>query len=237
MSEHQVHYAQPDLEKKNWTVYPKSSFQIQVGFAFHLEIKSGGRVETESMLSSGKFAVSVVKGLPCHLQLLVHSCVPGKFGVLIHQQSLWLPLCQRYQKLLQWPGSLGLIGQETHLTWTPYRTYGGGAPDDLKASVKSTWASITWAEPQAGWFTQKEAQANIEFIEMIRTLMIEILFLIDVILSDFLRCIIITMSGKEVLEGFTVCVMKLNQESNNQMIRKWKARDPVSSFTSQSSRC
>ncbi len=38
------------VEKKNWTVAqcPKSSFQIKVNFAFHLEIKvpeSGGRVE------------------------------------------------------------------------------------------------------------------------------------------------------------------------------------------------
>ncbi len=35
------------VEKKNWTV-PKSSFQMKVNFAFHLEIKvpeSGGRVE------------------------------------------------------------------------------------------------------------------------------------------------------------------------------------------------
>ncbi len=38
------------VEKKNWTVLsgPKSSFQMKVYFAFHLEIKvpeSGGRVE------------------------------------------------------------------------------------------------------------------------------------------------------------------------------------------------
>ncbi len=35
-------------EKKNWTVGPKSCFQMKVNFPFHLEIKvpeSGGRVE------------------------------------------------------------------------------------------------------------------------------------------------------------------------------------------------
>ncbi len=60
---------------------PKSSFQMRVNFAFHLEIKvpeSGGRVERHSI----DFAWSPVWsfhsqwwfGLPCHLLVLVH-CV------------------------------------------------------------------------------------------------------------------------------------------------------------------
>ncbi len=60
---------------------PKSSFQIKVNFAFHLEIKvpeSGGRVERHRMHVAWSPVWSSHSqwwfGLPCHLLVLVH-CV------------------------------------------------------------------------------------------------------------------------------------------------------------------
>ncbi len=69
-------------EKKNWTWSgPKSSFQMKVNFAFHLEIKvpeSGGRVERNRIHVAWSPVWSFHSqwwfGLPCHLLVLVH-CV------------------------------------------------------------------------------------------------------------------------------------------------------------------
>ncbi len=71
------------VEKKNWTVaqWSKSSFQMKVNFAFHLEIKvpkSGGRVERHRIHVAWSpvwgFHSQWWFGLPCHLLVLVH-CV------------------------------------------------------------------------------------------------------------------------------------------------------------------
>ncbi len=111
---------------------PKSSFQMKVHFAFHLEIKvpeSGGR-GTESMLLEVQCEVSTVSDdLGCHVICWCWSTVfsevhsqrshlPGNFRALHASfcwQALWrcwfhfpaglgtCPHCQRYQKLVQWP--------------------------------------------------------------------------------------------------------------------------------------
>ncbi len=74
-------------EKDNWTVAtglllsdPKSSFQMKVNVAFHLEIKvpeSGGRVERHIIHVAWSplwsFHSQWWFGLPCHLLVLVHS--------------------------------------------------------------------------------------------------------------------------------------------------------------------
>ncbi len=111
---------------------PKSSFQMKVNFAFHLEIKvpeSGGRVERHRIHVAWSPVWSFHSqwwfGLPCHLLVLVHcvfwsqrSHLPGNFRALHASfcwQALWrcwfhfpaglgtCPHCQRYQKLVQWP--------------------------------------------------------------------------------------------------------------------------------------
>ncbi len=70
-------------EKKNWTVaqWSKSSFQMKINVAFHLEIKvpeSGGRVERHRIHVAWSpvwyFHSQWWFGLPCHLLVLVH-CV------------------------------------------------------------------------------------------------------------------------------------------------------------------
>ncbi len=77
---------------------PKSSFQMKVNFAFHLEIKvpeSGGRVERHRIHVAWSPVWSFHSqwwfGLPCHLLVLVHcvsevhsqrSHLPGNFRVL-----------------------------------------------------------------------------------------------------------------------------------------------------------
>ncbi len=78
--QHQKHLTWA-VEKKNWTVGPKSSFQMKVNFAFHLEIKvpeSGGRVERHKIHVAWSPVWSFHSlwwfGLPCHLLVLVH-CV------------------------------------------------------------------------------------------------------------------------------------------------------------------
>ncbi len=67
--------------EKNNSGGPKSSFQIKVNFAFHLEIKvpeSGGRVERHRIHVAWSPVWSFHSqwwfGLPCHLLVLVH-CV------------------------------------------------------------------------------------------------------------------------------------------------------------------
>ncbi len=111
---------------------PKSSFQMKVNFAFHLEIKvpvSGGRVERHRIHVAWSPVWSFHSqwwfGLPCHLLVLVHcvfwspqSTQPRHFRALHASfcwQALWrcwfhfpaglgtCPHCQRYQKLVQWP--------------------------------------------------------------------------------------------------------------------------------------
>ncbi len=93
---------------------PKSSFQMKVNSAFHLEIKvpeSGGRVETHRIHVAWRSIVfSEVHSQSSHL--------PGHFRALhasFWWQALWrcwfyftaglgtCPHCQRYQKLVQWP--------------------------------------------------------------------------------------------------------------------------------------
>ncbi len=71
---------------------PKSSFQMQVNFAFHLEIKvpeSGGRVERHRIHVAWSpvwsFHSQWWLGLPCHLLVLVH-CV-----FWVHSQCSHLP--------------------------------------------------------------------------------------------------------------------------------------------------
>ncbi len=100
---------------------PKSSFQMKVNFAFHLEIKvpeSGGRVERHRIHVAWSPVWSFHSqwwfGLPCHLLVLVH-CVVEHCHASFCWQALWrcwfhfpaglgtCPHCQRYQKLVQWP--------------------------------------------------------------------------------------------------------------------------------------
>ncbi len=130
---------------------PKSSFQMKVNFAFHLEIKvpeSGGRVERHRIHVAWSPVWSFHSqwwfGLPCHLLVLVHcvfwvhsqrSHLPGNFRALpcfllltsfmemlisFSSRTWHLPTLPKVPKA----GSmtmvlLCLIGQQTHLTWTP----------------------------------------------------------------------------------------------------------------------
>ncbi len=110
---------------------PKSSFQMKVNFAFHLEIKvpeSGGRVERHRIHVAWSPVWSFHSqwwfGLPCHLLVLVHcvsevhsqrSHLPGNFRALhastsfmemlisFSSRTCHLPTLPRYQKLVQWP--------------------------------------------------------------------------------------------------------------------------------------
>ncbi len=86
---------------------PKSSFQMKVNFAFHLEIKvpeSGGRVERHRIHVAWSPVWSFHSqwwfGLPCHLLVLVHcvfwvhsqrSHLPGNFRAL-HASFCWQAL-------------------------------------------------------------------------------------------------------------------------------------------------
>ncbi len=87
---------------------PKSSFQMKVNFAFHLEIKvpeSGGRVERHRIhVAWSQCEVSTVSddlGLPCHLLVLVH-CV-----FWVHSQRSHLP---GYFRALMLPSADKLYG-------------------------------------------------------------------------------------------------------------------------------
>ncbi len=108
---------------------PKSSFQMKVNFAFHLEIKvpeSGGRVERHRIHVAWSPVWSFHSqwwfGLPCHLLVLVHcvfwspqSTQPSTrifystscFLLLTSFMELLISFSsrtsQRYQKLVQWP--------------------------------------------------------------------------------------------------------------------------------------
>ncbi len=79
----QKHLTWAKKKKITWLLVsgPKSSFQMKVHFAFHLEIKvseSGGRVERHRIQAAWSpvwgFHSQWWFGLPCHLLVLVH-CV------------------------------------------------------------------------------------------------------------------------------------------------------------------
>ncbi len=79
---------------------PKSSFQMKINFAFHLETRSLEEEwrGTESMLLEVQCEVSTVSDdLGCHVICWCWSTVyfPAGLGTCPH--------CQRYQKLVQWP--------------------------------------------------------------------------------------------------------------------------------------
>ncbi len=142
---------------------PKSSFQIKVNFAFHLEIrvpKSGGREERHRI----HVAWSPVWSL--HSQMMIwftvfsevhshRSHLPGNFRAL-HASFCWQALwrcwfhfpaglgtcshCQRYLKLVQWPCYYCLIGHETRLSWTPENLW--ETPDPTILMTWRTWASL-----------------------------------------------------------------------------------------------
>ncbi len=151
---------------------PKSSFQMKVNFAFHLEIKV-----PESWSPVWSFNSQWWFGLLCHLLCWstvfseVHSQrshLPGNFRALHASfcwQALWrcwfhfpaglgtCPHCQRYQKLVQWPWCY-CAWLASKLAWPePHRKSMGYCQeederhqthnaDELKATVKETWASI-----------------------------------------------------------------------------------------------
>ncbi len=163
---------------------PKSSFQMKVNFAFHLESRSQSLEEecrgTESMLLEVQCEVSTVSDdLVCHVICWCWSTVfsevhsqrshlPGNFRALHASfcwQALWrcwfhfpaglgtCPHCQRYQKLVQWPWCY-CAWLASKLAWPePIENLWGivkrkmrdtrpNNADDLKATVKETWASI-----------------------------------------------------------------------------------------------
>ncbi len=164
---------------------PKSSFQMKVNFAFHLEIKvpeSGGRVERHRIhVAWSPVEVSTVSDdLGCHVICWCWSTVfsevhsqrshlPGNFRALHASfcwQALWrrwfnfpaglgtCPHCQRYQKLVQWPWcycawlasklspDLNPIENLWGIVKRKMRDTRPNNADDLKATVKETWASI-----------------------------------------------------------------------------------------------
>ncbi len=98
---------------------PKSSFQMKVNFAFHLEIKvpeSGGRVERHRIHVAWSLVWSFHSqwwfGLPCHLLVLVHcvfwvhsqrSHLPGNFRAL-HASFCWQALWRCW---FHFPAGLG----------------------------------------------------------------------------------------------------------------------------------
>ncbi len=158
---------------------PKSSFQMKVNFAFHLETRSQSLEEewrgTESMLLEVQCEVSTVSDdLGCHVICWCWSTVfsevhsqrshlPGNFRALHASfcwQALWrcwfhfpaglgtCPHCQRYQKLVQWPWCYSawlaskLAWPEPHRESMKMRDTRPNNADELKATVKETWASI-----------------------------------------------------------------------------------------------
>ncbi len=136
---------------------PKSSFQMKVNFAFHLEIKV-----TESMLLEVHCEVStVIDDLGFHVICWCWSTVfsevhsqrshlPGTFRALhasFYWQALWrcwfyfpaeldtCPHFQRYQKLVQRENLWSIVKSKMRDTRP-------NSADDLKAAIKATWASL-----------------------------------------------------------------------------------------------
>ncbi len=175
------------VEKNNWTVLsgPKSSFQMKVNFAFHLEIKvpeSGGRVERHRIHVAWSPVWSFHSqwwfGLPCHLLVLVHcafwspqSTQPSTRKFLEHfmlpsadklygdadfifQQDLAPAHTAKGTKswfndhgvtVLNWPANSPDLNPIENLWGIVKRKMRDTRPnnaDDLKATVKATWASI-----------------------------------------------------------------------------------------------
>ncbi len=160
---------------------PKSSFQMKVNFAFHLEIKvwrkSGEAQNPCCLKSSVKFPQSVMiwaamssaaVGPLCFLKSTVNAAIYQEILELHASfcwQALWrcwfhfpagfgtCPHCQRYQKLVQWPWCY-CAWLASKLAWPePHRESMGivkrkmrdtrpNNADELKATVKETWASI-----------------------------------------------------------------------------------------------
>ncbi len=160
---------------------PKSSFQMKVNFAFHLEIKvpeSGGRVERHRIHVAWSPVWSFHSqwwfGLPCHLLVLVHcvfwvhsqrSHLAGNFRALpcfllygdadfIFQQDLAPAHTAKGTKswfndhgvtVLDWPANspdLNPIDNIWGIVKRKTRDTRPNNADELKATVKETWASI-----------------------------------------------------------------------------------------------
>ncbi len=160
---------------------PKSSFQMKVNFAFHLEIKvpeSGGKVERHRIHVAWSPVWSFHSqwwfGLPCHLLVLVH-CVfwspQSTQEILEHfmlpsadklygdadfifQQDLAPAHTAKGTKswfndhgvtVLDWPANSPDLNPIENLSGIVKRKMRDTRPnnaDDLKATVKETWASI-----------------------------------------------------------------------------------------------
>ncbi len=158
---------------------PKSSFQMKVNFAFHLESKvpeSGGRVERHRIHVAWSPVWSFHSqwwfGLPCHLLVLVHcvfwvhsqrSHLPGNFRAadklygdadFIFQQDLAPAHTAEGTKswfndhgvtVLDWPANSPDLNPIENLSVIVKRKMRDTRPniaDELKATVKETWASI-----------------------------------------------------------------------------------------------
>ncbi len=164
---------------------PKSSFQMKVNFAFHLEIKvpeSGGRVERHRIHVAWSPVWSFHSqwwfGLPCHLLVLVHcvlwspqSMQPSTRRFLEHfmlpsadklygdadfifQQDLAPAHTAKCTKswfsdhgvtVLDWPANSPDLNPIENLWGIVKRKMRDTRPnnaDELKATVKETWASI-----------------------------------------------------------------------------------------------
>ncbi len=88
----------PGLRRKRTGLFlsgPKSSFQMKVNFAFHLDIKvpeSGGRVERHRIHVAWSPVWSFHSqwwfGLPCHLLVLVHCVFWSPVNAAIYQELL-----------------------------------------------------------------------------------------------------------------------------------------------------
>ncbi len=163
---------------------PKSSFQMKVNFAFHLEIKvpeSGGRVERHRIHVAWSPVWSFHSqwwfGLPCHLLVLVHCVFWSPVNAAIYQEILEHFILPSADKLygdadfifqqdlapahtakgtkswfsdhgvtvLDWPANspdLNLIENLWSIVKRKMRDTTPNNADELKATVKETWASI-----------------------------------------------------------------------------------------------